>query len=99
MPKPFQELQSELLHLFPCLCVAGDDGMGGLNSVFKKWPDKRFVQGEKNTGCKGCKGSFQEKQHPTGFLVAQTTLSSALCLVFKTISRSLMVETVGMVWV
>ncbi len=43
-------------------------------------------------GGKGREGSFQVKQHPT-------ILSSALSLVFKTILRSLVVETVGMVWV
>ncbi len=32
-------------------------------------------------------------------LAALTTLSSALSLVFKTIPRSLVVETVGRVWV
>ncbi len=32
-------------------------------------------------------------------MAALTTLSSALSLVFKTIARSLVVETVGRVWV
>ncbi len=32
------------------------------------WPDKRVVQGEKIIGGKGREGSFQEKQHPTGFI-------------------------------
>ncbi len=41
--------------------------MGWLNSIFQVWSDKGFVQGEKNTGGKGRKGSFQVKQHPTGF--------------------------------
>ncbi len=63
-----------------------------LNRIFKMWVDERFVQGEKNIGGKGREGSFQIKQHPT-------TLSSALSMVFKTIPRSLVVETVGMVWV
>ncbi len=45
--------------------------MGCLNriqDVFKMWADERFVQGEKNTGGKGRKGSFQVKEHPTGFI-------------------------------
>ncbi len=41
--------------------------MGSLNSIFKMWPDKDFVQGAKNTGVKGREGSFQVKQHSTGF--------------------------------
>ncbi len=36
--------------------------MGCLNSIFKVWSDKGFVQGEKNTGGKGRKGSFQVNQ-------------------------------------
>ncbi len=39
-----------------------------LNSIFKLWPDKSFVQGRKNTGSKGREKSFQIKQHPTGFI-------------------------------
>ncbi len=42
--------------------------MGCLNSIFQVWSDKGFVQGEKITGGKGRKGSFQVKQHPTGFI-------------------------------
>ncbi len=42
--------------------------MGCLNRIFKVWADERFVQGEKNTGSKGHKGSFQVNQHPTGFI-------------------------------
>ncbi len=42
--------------------------MGCFNSIFKMWPDKNVVQGEKNTGGKGREGSFQVKQHPTGFI-------------------------------
>ncbi len=44
--------------------------MGCLNSIFQVWPDKGFVQGGRggDTGGKGRKGSFQVKQHPTGFL-------------------------------
>ncbi len=66
-----------------------------------------FCTGEKNIGGKGRKGSFQVKQHPMGFigssllaiLAALTTFSSELSLVFKTIPRSSVVVTVGMVWV
>ncbi len=61
------------------------------------WSDKDFVHGEKKNGGKGRKGSFQVKQHPTGFI--GSTLFSALSLVFKTIPRSWVVETVGRVWV
>ncbi len=32
------------------------------------WADERFVQGEKNIEGKGREGSFQAKQHPTGFI-------------------------------
>ncbi len=42
--------------------------MGCLNSMFKVWPVQRFVQEEKNIGGKGSEGSFQAKQHPTGFI-------------------------------
>ncbi len=42
--------------------------MGCLNSIFQVLSDKGFVQGEKNTGGKGREGSFQVKQHPTGFI-------------------------------
>ncbi len=42
--------------------------MGCLNRIFKTWPDESFVQGEKNIGGKGREGSFQVKQHPTGFI-------------------------------
>ncbi len=73
--------------------------MGYLNRIFKVWPDECFAQGEKNIGGTGREGSFQVKQHPTGFLTALTTLSSALSLVFKTIPRSLVVVAVVMVWV
>ncbi len=45
MPKPFHELRRELLHLCQCLGVASEGGMGCLNSIFKVWPDNRFVQG------------------------------------------------------
>ncbi len=41
--------------------------MGCLNRIFKMWVDERFVQGEKNIGGKGREGSFQVKQHLTGF--------------------------------
>ncbi len=46
----------------------------------------------KNAGGKGREGSFQ-------VLAALTTLSLALSQVYKTSPRSLVVETVGMVWV
>ncbi len=39
-----------------------------LTSIFKMWPEKDFVQEAKNTGGKGREGSFQVKQHPTGFI-------------------------------
>ncbi len=32
------------------------------------WPNERFVQEEKNIGGKGHEGSFQIKQHTTGFI-------------------------------
>ncbi len=64
--------------------------MSRLIRIFKMWADERFVQGEKNIGCKGREGAL---------LAALTSLSSALSLVFKTIPRSLVVVTVGVVWV
>ncbi len=73
--------------------------MGCLDSIFQVWPDKGVVQGEKNTRGKGRKGSFQENSIPRALLAALTTLSSALSVVFKTIPKFLVVETVGMVWV
>ncbi len=42
--------------------------MGCLNSIFKSGPDENVVQGEENIGGKGREGSFQIKQHPTGFI-------------------------------
>ncbi len=42
--------------------------MGCLDSIFKMWPDKNFVQREKNTGLKDHEESFQVKQHSTGFI-------------------------------
>ncbi len=53
---------------FPVPLRRGIDGMCCLNSIFKVWSDKGFVQGEKITVRKGRKGSFQVKQHPTGFI-------------------------------
>ncbi len=47
MAKPFDELQSKLLHLFQCLCVAALDGMGCLDGIFQVWSDKGFVQWDK----------------------------------------------------
>ncbi len=32
------------------------------------WPDKSFIQGEKNAEGKGSEGSFQEKQHLAVFI-------------------------------
>ncbi len=73
--------------------------MGCLNRIFKMWPDERFVQGEKNTGGKGREGSFQVKQHPTGFIGRADGIIFSAEPVFKTIPRSLVLVTVGMVWV
>ncbi len=42
--------------------------MGCWNKIFKMWADERFVNGEKNIGGKGREGTFQVKQHPTGFI-------------------------------
>ncbi len=42
--------------------------MGYLNKIYKMWAKERFVQGKKNIGGKGLEGSFQVKQHPTGFI-------------------------------
>ncbi len=39
-----------------------------IQDVFKMWANERSVQGEKNTGGKGRKGSFHVKKHPTGFI-------------------------------
>ncbi len=44
---------------------ASRDRTGCLDSIFKMWPDKYFVQGEKNAGGKGRVGSFQIKQNLT----------------------------------
>ncbi len=73
--------------------------MGWLNNIFQVWWDKGFVQGEKNTGGNGRKGSFQVKQHPTGFIGSTDDNIFSLSLVFKTIPRSLVVEAVGRAWV
>ncbi len=77
MPKIFHKLHSELLHLFQCLCVAGQEVLGRLNSIFNTWPDKNFVQGEKNTGYKGRQGLFQVNQHPTGFIGSAVDIISS----------------------
>ncbi len=42
--------------------------MGCLDSIFKMWPDKNFVQREKNTWRKDHEESFQVKQHSKGFI-------------------------------
>ncbi len=52
--------------LVPLRRGIGWDGL--LYSIFQVWSDKGFVQGEKNTGGKGRKGSLQIKLHPTGFI-------------------------------
>ncbi len=73
--------------------------MSCLNNIFKVWPDKHFVQGEKNTGGKGYEGSFQVNNSLRALLAALTTLSSALSLVFKKMPRPLVLEAFGVVWV
>ncbi len=50
--------------------------MGCLNRIFKMWADERFVQGEKNIGGTGHEGSFQAKQHPTGFIASDIIFST-----------------------
>ncbi len=42
--------------------------MGCLNSIFKMCRINVLYRGRKNIGGKGCEGSFQVKQHPTGFI-------------------------------
>ncbi len=59
MLKPFHELRIEFLHLFERLGVAAQDGMGCFNNIFKMWPDKRFVQGEKILGVRVVKDRFR----------------------------------------
>ncbi len=59
MPKPFHELQSELLHLFQCLGVETKDGMGCLNSIFKMRLNENFVNGEKIQGVRAAKDRFR----------------------------------------
>ncbi len=39
-----------------------------LNTIFKIWPDKNFVQGEKNAGSKGHKGSLKINRYPAYFI-------------------------------
>ncbi len=43
-------------------------GMGCLNRIFKMRLDTNFVQEETNAGYMGRHGSFQIKQHSTGFI-------------------------------
>ncbi len=50
--------------------------MGCLNSIFQVWSDKGFVQGEKNTGGKGRKGSFQVN-HPIDVHLMKQLLEKA----------------------
>ncbi len=59
--------------------------------------NKCFVQREENAEGKVHGGLLQINKHPV--LAALTTLSSALSLVFKTLPRSLVVETFGINWV
>ncbi len=40
MPKPFHELQIDLLHIFLCLYVVGENAIGCLKNIFKVWPGK-----------------------------------------------------------
>ncbi len=56
--------------------------MGCLTSIFKMWPNKNFVQGEKNTGGKSSEGSFQVKQHLAGFIgtADDIIVSTELCV-------------------
>ncbi len=39
-----------------------------MSSIFKTFPEKNVVQGEKNAGGKRREGSREVKQHPTGFI-------------------------------
>ncbi len=55
-------------------------------------------RGRKILGVRAAKDRFKENNIPRALLAALTTLSTALSLVFKTIPRSLVVETVGRVW-
>ncbi len=73
-------LQSELLHLFLCLYITEQDGMGCLNSISQMWPDKSLYKGKKY-GSKGREGLFHVKNILRALLVVLTTLSSALSLV------------------
>ncbi len=83
MPKPFQELQSELLHLFQCLCVAGDDGISVL------------CRGRKILGVRAAKDRFR-KNSTLRAIGSPDDIIFSTVPVFKTIPRSLVVETVDM---
>ncbi len=50
MQMPFHKLQSEFLHLFQYLYVAGWDGMGCLNCITNMWSDKILYNGRKMRG-------------------------------------------------
>ncbi len=50
-------------------------------------------------GVRAAKDRFKQNSILWALLAALTTLSSALILVFKTIPRSLVVETAGRAWV
>ncbi len=54
--------------------------------------------GRKILGVRAAKDRFRYNNILRALLAALMTLSSALSLVFKTIPRSLVVFTVGMVW-
>ncbi len=42
--------------------------LGCLNSIFKMWPYKHFLERDKNSGDKDHEGSFRIRQPPTGFI-------------------------------
>ncbi len=67
-----------------------------MNRIFKMWPDKNFVHGEKNTGGKGSKG-FRQNSILRAVLAALTTLALALRLVYMITPKSLVVDTFGIV--
>ncbi len=58
MQKPFNEFQSELLHLFQCPCVAGYDVTGCLNSI-QNVAEKILNKGRKKLWVRAVKGRFR----------------------------------------
>ncbi len=72
--------------------------MGCLNSMFNMWINVLYRR-RKILGVRVAKDCFRKNSILRALLAALTTLSSTLSLVFKTIPRSLVVVTVGMVWV